>query len=180
MSDRRYPDTTVGGFQTPPVSFDDYDGRPIRVERSDGSETTFESLVKMYDLFDTSDRAQGIPPVTESQIRDWLDTILGDGCFNVIAWHDDEVVGHATLVPDDDDYELAIFVLQSHQEAGIGTQLITNVLGYGHQNGAERVWLSVERWNKPAIGLYEQVGFETSDSENFELRMAIRLQESET
>jgi ribosomal protein S18 acetylase RimI-like enzyme len=37
------------------------------------------------------------------------------------------------------------------------------------------VWLSVERWNKPAIGLYEKLGFEISDAESFEMEMSARL-----
>jgi ribosomal protein S18 acetylase RimI-like enzyme len=37
------------------------------------------------------------------------------------------------------------------------------------------VWLTVERWNRPAVNLYEETGFETSDAESFELEMTVRL-----
>ena len=69
----------------------------------------------------------------------------------------------------------SIFVLQSHQGAGIGTALIESVLGHGADQGISQVWLTVERWNRPAVGLYEKIGFETTDAESFELEMAIRL-----
>jgi GNAT superfamily N-acetyltransferase len=72
-------------------------------------------------------------------------------------------------------YELAIFVLQSYQRAGIGTKLLTALLGYAQSAGIERVWLSVERWNHAAVELYRDVGFETVGSGSFELEMAIRL-----
>jgi ribosomal protein S18 acetylase RimI-like enzyme len=78
-------------------------------------------------------------------------------------------------VPDDDACELAIFVLQAYQRAGIGTSLIRTLLGYGAEAGVERVWLTVERWNRAATNLYEKIGFETSNAESFELEMALRL-----
>ena len=174
----RYPDDPVGGFPSPPRTVEDAEGRAIELRADDGSEGDREALRAMYDAFDPADRAQGIPPSRPSKLRDWLDRILGEGCFNVFAWDGDEIVGHATLVPEngpESPYELAIFVLQSHQGAGIGTALIESVLGHGVDQGISQVWLTVERWNRPAVGLYEKIGFETSDAESFELEMAIRL-----
>lgn len=177
---RAYPDAVAGPYDPPPCTFDDAEGRPIEIQAYDGD---YESLVDMYLEFDSEDRAQGIPPVDETQIRDWLDTILADDCHNVVAWHDGNAVGHATLVPDhggDESpaqpaYELAIFVLDTHQEAGIGTRLIKTLLGLGRQREVERVWLTVERWNRAAVGLYEKVGFESTENGSFELEMAARL-----
>jgi len=175
-ANRRYPDTVSGPFETPPVGFTDREDRPIEIRPYDGSKREFEALVEMYAEFDPSDRAQGIPPGKASRIRTWLDGILADDCLNVIAWDDGTAAGHSTLVPDgDDDYELAIFVLQDYQQAGIGTHLIESLLGHGHTHGISKVWLTVERWNHPAVSLYEKVGFETTGAESFELEMAIRL-----
>ena len=173
-----YPDDPVGGFPSPPRTVEDAEGRAIRLRAYDGSEGDREALQTMYEAFDPADRAQGIPPSRPSKLRGWLDRILEDGCFNVFAWDGDEVVGHATLVPEngpESPYELAIFVLQSHQGSGIGTALIKSMLGYGAEQGISQVWLTVERWNRPAVGLYEKIGFETTDAESFELEMAIRL-----
>ena len=175
---QRYPDEAVGGFPRPPRTVEDAEGRAIRLRTHDGSETEREALQAMYEAFDPADRAQGIPPSRPSKLRDWLDRILDDTCLNVFAWDGDEVVGHATLVPEngtESPYELAIFVLQSHQGVGIGTELIKSMLGYGAAEGVTKVWLTVERWNRPAVGLYEKIGFETTDAESFELEMAIRL-----
>ncbi|WP_101294025.1 GNAT family N-acetyltransferase [Halegenticoccus soli] len=173
--DRIYPDEPSGPFPEPPLSFEDRDGREIEIVPLDPAGDDREALVEMYLQFDPADRAQGIPPGQERRIRDWLDTILDDDCLNVVAWHGDEVAGHATLVPDEGAYELAIFVLQRYQEAGIGTQLMRALLGYGASHGVEKVWLTVERWNRAAVGLYKKIGFETSDAESFELEMTIRL-----
>ena len=175
--DRDYPETVAGPFETPTVRFEDREGREVEIRSydGDGTDAAFEALVEMYRGFDPADRAQGIPPGDEGRIRTWLDSLIEKGGLNVIAWHGDTAAGHATLVPDDDTYELAIFVLQAYQEAGIGTRLLRCLLGYGAENGVDRVWLSVERWNKPAIGLYEKLGFEISTSESFEMEMSARI-----
>ena len=171
---RTYPDDPAGEFPRPPRTITDREDRTIDVISADDADT--ESLVEMYLDFDPADRAQGIPPVKEDAIREWLDTILDDDCVNVVAKHDDIVAGHATLVPDNDaEHELAIFVLQAYQGAGIGTALVETLLGHGQAEGIGHVWLTVERWNEPAISLYEKVGFETSSAESFEIEMAIRL-----
>lgn len=169
-----FPDETVGPFPEPPRTFEDGDGRSIHIERSTSEDAP--GLVEMYREFDPADRAQGIPPVKEEAIERWLDTVLAEDCVNVVARHDGATVGHATLVPDGDvGYELAIFVLSEYQGAGIGTELVETLLGLGQAEGIEKVWLTVERWNDPAIALYKKVGFETSDAERFELEMGIRL-----
>jgi ribosomal protein S18 acetylase RimI-like enzyme len=176
MSERAYPDEPAEQFEAPPLRFEDREGRDIEIRRYDGSDAERQALVEMYGAFDPADRAQGIPPSREEQIRTWLSHILDEDCLNVVAWDGDTVAGHATLVPDGDAYELAIFVLQAYQRSGIGTRLMHALLGHGQREGIEKVWLTVERWNHPAVNLYEQVGFETSDAESFEIEMAIRLQ----
>jgi RimJ/RimL family protein N-acetyltransferase len=184
---RSYPDTVAGPYDPPPHPFDDTEGRALEV-REYGAVASraeeFESLVEMYVAFDPADRAQGIPPVGEEAVRKWLDAILDEECLNVIAWHGDRAVGHATLVPDFDTgvtppdmaYELAIFVLAGYQGAGIGTRLMKTLLGLGREAGIDHVWLTVERWNRPAVALYEKVGFEETGDGGFELEMSALLQ----
>ena len=194
---RPYPEEPSGPFPVAPTTFEDGAGRSIVVEPLGDDGPAVDALTEMYDAFDAADRAQGIPPSGETAIRRWLGPIVEHG-LNVAAVPasvadtsrtDGEVpgyVGHATLVPDTDEpaavtdlgsieWELAIFVLQSHQRAGIGTGLLENLLGHAATRGVEHVWLTVERWNGPAISLYERVGFETSSAERFDCEMSIRL-----
>ena len=175
MSGRIYPDEPTGRYEEPPIAFEDREGRGIEVRSYTGDDDEFEALVEMYAAFDPADRAQGIPPNGESAIRSWLETILAGDCRNVVAWHGDDAAGHATLVRDDGSFELAIFVLQAYQGAGIGTRLMEALLAHGAATGVEKVWLTVERWNRTAVSLYEKMGFETSDAESFELEMTARL-----
>jgi len=176
--ERRYPEEPTGGFPAPPDSLRDAAGRAIDIRAHGGGpiEDEREALVAMYRNFDSADRAQGLPPTREPAVRDWLDTLLAGASVNVLAWHDEFVAGHATLVPDDEGAcELAIFVHHQYQGAGIGSRLIRALLGEGERRGVERVWLTVERWNTPAVNLYRDVGFETTRAESFELEMALRL-----
>jgi ribosomal protein S18 acetylase RimI-like enzyme len=171
---RDYPDEPVDEFPRPPRSVTDGEGREVTIDPADG--TDHDDVLEMYLSFDPADRAQGIPPANEPAIANWLDTIIADDTFNVVAHHDGSVVGHATLVPDrKGEHELAIFVLQPFQGAGIGTILVETLLGFGQAEGLETVWLTVERWNDPAIALYRKVGFETTNTESFEIEMSIRL-----
>jgi ribosomal protein S18 acetylase RimI-like enzyme len=176
-NDRAIPSDPAGPFPEPPVTTTDREGREVSVRPVDGDDV--DAVTEMYVEFDPADRAQGIPPTGEERIRDWLSTILDDG-LNLAAFHHDGdeevVVGHATLVPGGEDgSELAIFVLQGYQGAGIGRLLLEHLLGYGEREGVEAVWLTVERWNHAAIGLYKDVGFENTSAESFELEMALRL-----
>ena len=176
--DRVYPDERSGPFLEPPLTFTDRNGREIEIRLYEEGDR--ESLTEMYVEFDPADRAQGIPPSGESRVERWLDVILEDGC-DVVALDGGRVIGHATLVPDGDEgMELAIFVFQTHQSAGIGSRLIRALLGHAASEGVEYVWLTVERWNSLAVGLYESVGFETSNVESFELEMSIRIAQTES
>lgn len=168
-----YPDEPIDGFPIPPRTVTDRENREIELRRA--SDDT-ESLVEMYLEFKPEDRAQGIPPTKEQDIREWLSAVMTDEGLNVIAWHGDDAVGHVMLVSDaDGSYELAIFVLQSYQGARVGTALVETALGAAAAEGIDRIWLSVERWNKPAVNLYEKIGFEACGSERFERMMALRL-----
>jgi len=175
MSTRRI-ETAAGDLPLPPFEFTDGDGREILVapygDRT-GANEAFEALRAMYDGWPRDEQSQGIPPVTRERTRAWLRQVL-DG-VNAVAWHEDAVVGHAMLRPDeergngggdgndgDDEHELAVFVRPRHQNAGVGTRLVEGVLALGHRDGVRHVWLTVGSWNDPARLLYGNLGFETT------------------
>ena len=172
---RPYPQSVAGPFPVPPRRVTVRPGWDIAIHVLDPSDSAVDDLLTMYEHFEPGDRAQGIPPATRSAIEAWLSMVLRSGP-DLIARHDGQVVGHATLVYDcGEEYELAIFVDAGHQGNGIGTALIETLLGYAADSGINRVWLTVERWNIPAISLYEKVGFQSHDHGSFELEMTLRL-----
>lgn len=170
---RDYPDTDAGPFPVPPTPFTDRTGRSLEIVTHEAVST--DGIVEMYDGFDPAQRAQGIPPSDPDRIEPWIKTVVDSGT-HVVATHDDRVVGHAMLVPDGEGaFELAIFVHQDYQGAGIGRTLLEHLLGAGAAADIERIWLTVERWNVPAIELYRSVGFETVKADRFDLEMAMAL-----
>ena len=140
----------------PPVTFVDGDGREVTVRPHDPDD--FEGLVEMYATFDPTQRAQGTPPLGTEEIRQWLTDILGG--VNLIAVSDGRPVGHISFVPDGTGrHELAIFVHQEFQHAGIGTELMAAGLGHAKQSGVGYVWLSVESWERDIQRFYSRAGF---------------------
>jgi len=114
----------------------------------------------MYEEFDPSQRAQGVPPRQADALEEWLDSLLAS--VNVVARTDGRVVGHVTFVPDGTDrHELAIFVHQEYQGAGIGSVLLGAGLGHARDQGLEYVWLSVEAGKRGIQRWYSRAGFST-------------------
>lgn len=155
------------GLRRSTATFTDREGRTIAVRPY---RSGLASLVEMYDHFDDESRAQGLPPREESRCREWLLDLLDEG-LNVVAWHGEEAVGHAVLMPHDDTAELAIFVRPAYQAAGIGTRLIRCLLGHGRQHGVAHVWLTVSRTNRIAMNLYRSAGFEITERDRGEYEM---------
>ncbi len=164
--------TGAPGFHTAPVEFEDDGGHEIRIERI--TEPTHESLLEMYLDFDGRCRAMGIPPTTESDLRNWLSSL--EAGRNLVAKAGDRVVGHAVLLADEEgSHELAIFVHQSFQNAGIGTELLRALLGDARADGIDHVWLTVACGNAAAKRLFRSLGFAVTERSRRQLRMERQL-----
>lgn len=164
------PPHPQSGRGAPPLSVvEDDEGRRIRFQPYEPGAR--RSLVSMYTTFDPAQRAQGIPPVREPGIESWLDAVLGGP--SVLAWHGDRVVGHVVFVPDGEDgHELAIFVHQTYQEAGVGSALLAAGLDHARREGVDHVWLTVSGGNTRARHLYEKTGFSRERVSGGALRMS--------
>jgi diamine N-acetyltransferase len=126
-----------------------------------------DDLLSLYRTFDPAQRSQGLPPVVEERRVAWVDGLVRDS-LGVAARSDGRIVGHAVLVPDGQrSYELALFVHQDYQGAGIGGALVDAIVTLAGNRGGGRIWLSVERRNHRAIALYRRMGFrEVSADQN--------------
>jgi ribosomal protein S18 acetylase RimI-like enzyme len=167
------------GHRAPPCSFADSEKRRIDLRCADGEmeadrEDVAAALCRMYDTFEHVDRAQGIPPAKSDDRRSWVEGLL-DG-INVVAWHGSDAVGHAALLADrHGGHELAVFVHPSFRGVGIGTRTVQALLDLGRQSDVDRVWLSVARTNRPAVALYQSLGFETVRAGGPEMEMELEL-----
>jgi GNAT superfamily N-acetyltransferase len=164
-----------GGEPTPGAAgraTTDAEGRRVAVRSYDAE--AFDALVAMYDSFDPKQRAQGLPPLATDEIRDWLTRLLTGP--SMLAWHDGRVVGHVVFVPDGTgSHELAVFVHQAYQRAGVGTALVRAGLTHASDDGVTDVWLWVERWKEGSRAFYRNLGFTEEDGRGMELRMSQSL-----
>ncbi|WP_440990043.1 N-acetyltransferase family protein [Haloarchaeobius baliensis] len=164
------------GPDRPPKSFLDARGRYLQLSVGHGlSDETYDALVELYDAFDPSDRAHGLPPLGTGNIRDWLDNLRPG--LHVVARHDGRVVGHAVLmeVRDDDAHELAIFLLGNYHHARIGTRLLERFCWEAGRYGIPAITLYVEASNRPALNLYRSMGFSGEYVGHGELEMRREL-----
>ncbi len=137
-----------------------------------------EALYEMYRTYDPTQQAQGIPPLHPVRLREWLGMLLREG-INLLATCGDRVAAHAVLMPDQPGaYELAIFVHQDFQNAGIGSRLLAALVAHARDQGVEEIWLSVEAWNHRAIRLYRKVGFEKVEGDQWEQIWRLRLSDA--
>lgn len=156
----------------PPTTIVDDAGREITIRPFRPADV--EGVVAMYADFDPTQRAQGTPPIDTDEIRGWVDDLL-EG-VNVVAAAGDRIVGHISFVPDGTGrHELAIFVHQQFQRAGIGTNLMAAGLGYARQRGVGYVWLSVESWKRDVQRFYSKAGFSVVNPMGAAHRMSRRL-----
>ncbi|WP_276259537.1 GNAT family N-acetyltransferase [Haloglomus litoreum] len=162
----------IGGDEPPLDAVRDDEGRPIRFHPY--RPAVRPALVAMYARFDPTERAQGIPPVRPAGIEDWLDAVLAGP--SMVAWHRDRVVGHVAFVPDGEgSHELAVFVHQDYQEAGVGSALLPAALDYARTAGVTDVWLTVAGGNTRARRLYRAAGFTRDDATGGALRLSRTL-----
>jgi len=156
----------------PPVTVGDAERREVQVRPY--RENDFDALASMYDEFDPTQRAQGVPPLDAEEVREWLSGVLGGP--NVVAVVDDEIVGHVGFVPDGTDrHELLIFVHQAYQRAGIGSTLLAAGLGHARQAGVGYVWLSVEKTKRYQQRFYGRAGFSAVNPAGMTYRMSRSL-----
>ena len=161
---------------SPPRSFLDSQGRYVQLDLGRGLDpSTVDALVDMYDQWELSDRASGLPPIGRNCIRDWVQQLRTG--IRAIARHDGRIVGHAVLIKcaDEQAYELAIFVLGNYQDARIGTRLLDGLLWDAERRGVPAVTLLVEQHNRPARKLYRSMGFEAERDAQTELKMRLEL-----
>ncbi|MFC6874095.1 GNAT family N-acetyltransferase [Halobellus marinus] len=155
-----------------PFAATDADGREIEIRPYRDSD--FAELVEMYDSFDPTQRAQGVPPLAIDGIRSWLSDVL-DG-VNVVASCDGRIVGHVGFVPDGTGrHELFVFVHQDYQQAGIGSHLLAGGMGQAQQDSVGYVWLTVEKTKRYQQRFYSRAGFSAVNPMGMTHRMSRTL-----
>jgi RimJ/RimL family protein N-acetyltransferase len=137
------------------------------------------ALERFYAAFEPKRGAQGLPPVGEFRIRRWLDSILAGGTHLIVEMGDGVMRGHAMLMPTPDPRvrEYAIFLDEDVRGHGIGTEVNRVTAQVARAMEVDRLWLSVEPHNRPALRSYQKAGFRFRRESAFspELEMELDL-----
>jgi L-amino acid N-acyltransferase YncA len=163
----------------PLTVFVDRRGRRLRLCRYGVND--FEPLLDMYRTLDEQCASQGLPPRGDERLRPWLTHLTEEG-FNLIAKDWARVVGHANVMKNKPDAEnatqgeLALFVHQDYQGAGLGTKLLTCLVAISTFKGYRRLWALVDEENRPIIEVNRKLGFQTLTIIWGEREMELRLQ----
>jgi len=141
-------------------------------------ERHFASLTHMYDAYNPLGSVQGLPPIDKDKRHQWVQGIVNNGT-NLVALFEDSLIGHASLFSIPVNWaEYFIFIHQDFQSQGIGTGISLYVMDWAQQERLSTIWLTVERKNYIAIGLYRKVGFKriASNSDCLEMILTITLE----
>lgn len=93
-------------------------------------------------------------------LRQFLD-IAGE-LFQVCKDSEGNVIAYGIIVPSANQgsgWLLSLAVSFPHRRKGIGTELVNQLLAKAKSSSLEKIYLTVEPDNKPAIFLYERLGF---------------------
>ena len=142
-----------------------------------GSAADLSSIMDMYRVFSPKPASQGLPPEDPGTCEKWVRDILEIG-INVLARREEEIVGHAALIPDGKGKtgEFIIFVHQDCRNLGVGTELTKWTFERARSLGLESIWLTVAMTNFIAIKLYRKLGFNYCEMDDCERTMVIKLQ----
>jgi RimJ/RimL family protein N-acetyltransferase len=102
-------------------------------------------------------------PSSIKEARRWLHQHLQSGLTYIAAKVDDRLVGGATIEPREGKAShvayLGIFLIKEFRNLGIGTRLAKRIKGLAREKKFEIMQLYVFASNKPAIHVYEKLGF---------------------
>lgn len=135
-------------------------------------------LEAFYADFEPKRAAQGLPPEGPQRVARWLDAVLVSGTHLGVEM-EGRLVGHAFLMPTEREgvSEYAIFLHQDVRGKGVGTEVNRRSAEVARTLRVDRLWLSVEPHNRPAVRSYEKAGFryrpETVYSPELEMEMAL-------
>jgi RimJ/RimL family protein N-acetyltransferase len=122
-----------------------------------------EKLVAMYESLSDEAVRWGMPPYTRDRLeRGWFSNL--QNLMSIVAFCGDRIVGHAQIFKfpharRKGTGDLVIYLHQDFHNVGLGTAMLTELLGLARKEGLHRVGLHVIADNKIALHLYEKFGF---------------------
>lgn len=128
----------------------------------------FEGLHKLlsfYDAFEPKGVYQGIPPSRKSDRHQWVKSLMA-GSQNFFILEGDQLIGHVAVTHGGGGLpELIIFLQEGYRGRGVGTEALRQIRTLLANKGHDRIWLTVQSTNVPAIRCFRKVGFHFTSPE---------------
>jgi len=122
-----------------------------------------EKLIEMYESLSEDAVRWGLPPYTRERIEhNWLSNL--QNLIAIVAVYDGKIVGNAQIFKFPHSRrkgtcETWIYLHQDFHNVGLGTAMLTKLIELARKEGLHRIGLTVIADNKPAIHLYQKMGF---------------------
>lgn len=88
---------------------------------------------------------------------------IKNGYTYYLAYLENKPQGYCAVKVDDGVFLSKFYVLQESRGEGIGKALLRSVKDYGSKHGAQRIWLTCNKYN-PTLDIYKSLGYEVSKS----------------
>jgi putative acetyltransferase len=131
--------------------------------------TDTEMLWEMFSTLSEESSSNLLPPFTRERIESWTNNINYDEVLVIVAVikqksKQQRIIGSASLKfnsqePLKHKAELGITIHDDYQNIGIGTALLTHLIGIAKTRSLIKIWLHVKTDNNRAIHLYTKAGF---------------------
>jgi ribosomal protein S18 acetylase RimI-like enzyme len=97
----------------------------------------------------------------------------------LLATRGEAVVGHVAVAPPKaPDPEFVIFVHPRFQDRSIRTELLEHVVAHAGDRGHDELTLNVSKDSRPAIAVYENIGFSVTNATHLEMGMRPSLDDA--
>jgi Acetyltransferases, including N-acetylases of ribosomal proteins len=150
-------------------------GETIRFRPEQANDT--EMLWGMYSTLSEATVSNLIPPFTRERVEGWTKNIDYSRVLAIVAvTGDPRIVATASLQFNPQEVmrhraELGITVHDDYQNLGIGTALLSHLLGIAKEKSLKKVHLTVRVDNEKAIRLYSKFGFKTEGTFKKEMQL---------
>ena len=91
--------------------------------------------------------------------------LMKKGAVFVLLMDEDRPLGFCEYVKEETRLFLSKFYIEKdHRGQGLGKLLFQNCVEYAKENGLDRIYLTVNKYNTPSFEIYRHLGFEVIES----------------
>lgn len=115
---------------------------------------------KYEDILNISEMEKECFPKEPWSYKMLVSSFEEESFYGVLAEEDDEILGYGGITVAADSADIAnIAVVEYYRNSGIGTKVLSELVKFAKEKGAQKVFLEVRVSNSVAMALYLKCGF---------------------